>query len=1789
MTTLVQDIRCMQQSNIRINGVCMAGQTEESKLRSCQELDSQDQKPENEPIAIVGIGCRFPGQANSPEAFWQLLRNGIDAITEVPADRWNVESVYDPDKTKPGKTHSRWGGFIEKIDKFDAQFFGISPRKAARIDPQQRLLLEIAWEALEDGGQVPEHLASSNTGVFIGIYIHDYQNIQTSHSERNLIDAQTATGMAMSMAANCISYVFDFQGPSIAFDTACSSSLVAVHFACRSLWNGECSIALAGGVNVMLKPEWTISFSKARMLSPDGRCKSFDARANGFVRGEGAGIVVLKPLSAALADGDPIYAVIRGSGINQDGRTNGITVPNGKAQEALLKKVCYQAGVSPQQIQYMEAHGTGTAVGDPIEANALGSVLGVNRPPGNNCVVGSVKTNIGHLESAAGIAGLIKVALSLKHRQIPPNLHFHTPNAKIPFEELRLRVPQTLEPWPCNGNSLLLAGVNSFGFGGTNAHVLVEAAPQNATGEINPKSKIQNQQKSFLFPLSAKSTEALNALALLTHDFLTDEDFNPSVSISDICYSASLRRGHHKYRLAIVADSKQDIAEKLAAFLAGETRVGMSCNYVMPPDKKSKLAFIFSGMGGQWWAMGRQMLEKEPVFRLVIEQCDRLLREYTDWSLWEELTRSEETSRIDQTQIAQCSMFSLQVALAALWRSWGITPQAIVGHSVGEVAAACIAGVLSLEDAILVVFHRSRLQAIAAGTGKMLVVQLSFEEAEQALMGYETCISVAAVNSPSAVTLAGNSTALEEIARSLEGKQIFCRFLQVEVPYHSPSMEPLKAELVQSLLEIKPQTAKIPLFSTVTGQQVEGSELDSTYWGNNMREPVLFATAIAQLIQADYNHYLEISPHPVLANSIAECLAKAGSQGMIIPSLRRKKPDYLMMLGSLGKLYTLGYPVDWYELYPQRGNFVRLPSYPWQRQRYWYESVESQRTRLGSNSIFPCLPQSERQTLIEQLHKSGKFSESEMKLLPKLLNTLCEQNEKLPTSNSLPSSISVAEWIPNLRAIRDSVMPFASALIPHPELLDKLENLSIDYILNAFKNMGWEFQQGQRSTTAFIAEQLGVVNQQQRLLGRLLEILSEVGVLKRIDGQWEVAFVPEIQSPQERCSRLLVEYPTAKTELILLNLCASQLGKVLQGTCDPLQLLFSEETDTTLERLYQDSPTFVQTNAIVQKVICGLLKHLPEERKVRILEIGAGTGGTTVRLLPYLNPQQTEYTFTDIGRFFIPRMRQKLADYPFIQYQVLDIEKSPQQQGFATDHYDLIIAANVLHATRDLRTTLQHIRQLLVPGGMLVLLEGTAPRRWVDLIFGLLKGWWMFSDEELRPNYPLMSDLKWKDFLLQNGFAEVVSIENSFEDLFAQSVIIARGQNSSALIFNPDNSSIVAENENNILVFNPSPVPHLTNAELKAVNPQERHQMMVSYLAKQVARVLEISDSRLDFHAPLKNLGLDSLMAIELKSKLEADVGKVFLPVNTFQDMSLEQVTQQILGQISDSIAPQQNITQQHSNPQSEELIAIQPSGSQPPFICLHPGALDVSYYVDLVSNLGNERPFYALKPSNLDNYKSLEDGLFFPKPIEEVAAHCLKILHRLRPEGPYFLGGWSLGGYIAWEMCQQLNRKGQEVALLALFDVRNIPANDDNKLAIRFASYLGCRYGKKLPSISHQGGEMRIDERLRQILEQAIATEILPKTHDLSDLKILFQAYKNGINTAMRQIENYKPRVVYANRIVCFDADDGLKIEQPLFGLQWDKNSTYSQVFESYTIPGDHYTMLLEPNVRILAEKFKE
>jgi acyl transferase domain-containing protein/acyl carrier protein len=895
-----------------------------SQDESLSGLDAH-REMESEPIAIIGIGCRFPG-STGPQAFWQSIRDGVDAITEVPADRFDLNRVYDPDPTIAGKINTRWGGFVEQVDQFDPQFFGISPREAARMDPQQRLLLEVTWEALEDAGQVPEKLTGSQIGVFVGISNNDYGRTQFSDLSR--IDAYAGTGNAVSIAANRISYLFDFRGPSIAIDTACSSSLVAVHLACISLRNGESTLALAGGVNLILSPAITMNFTKAGVMAPDGRCKTFDAGANGYVRSEGAGLVVLKPLSRALADGDPIYAVIRGSAVNQDGRSNGLMAPNPLAQEAVLLEAYRRANVSPGEVQYVEAHGTGTLLGDPIEARALGRVLADGRPPGRLCAIGSVKTNIGHCEAAAGVAGLIKVALALKHAEIPANLHFQEPNPHIPFDELPIRVQTKPGPWSAEDGPAL-AGVSSFGFGGTNAHVVLQQAP-NSRPEIRNAAVLET---CYLLPLSARSPEALQAAARINQQFLATSE----LSLHDICYSASARRSHNDYRLAVAGNSSDQLIEGLAAFLKGETRAGLSSGH-KPLTGGGKLAFVFSGQGSQWFGMGRTLLLHEPVFREVIERCALALRPHTDWSLIAELAGTDaDKSRLSEVDVIQPALFAVQVALAALWRSWGIEPDAVVGHSMGEVAAAYVAGALSLEDAALIICTRSKLVKRTIGQGAMASVELSIDDARRSIVGYEDRVSIAVSTSPASTVLSGDLAALTQILEQLQGREVFCRMVKVDFASHSPQMDPLRGELLRALEEVQPHFASVPIYSTVLDSVADGSEFDALYWARNLREPVLFSSSVQRLLQDGYDTFLEISAHPILLSGIQQGIHHSGKEGTVLASIRREEDEHTVMLRSLGLLYSSGYSVDWGLLYPERGECVSLPSYPWQRQRCWLE------------------------------------------------------------------------------------------------------------------------------------------------------------------------------------------------------------------------------------------------------------------------------------------------------------------------------------------------------------------------------------------------------------------------------------------------------------------------------------------------------------------------------------------------------------------------------------------------------------------------------------------------------------------------------------------------------------------------------------------------------------------------------------------------------------------------------------------------------------------------------------
>jgi len=879
-----------------------------------------DLNPRYEPIAIIGIGCRFPGGVVDLDSFWQLLKNGVDAISEIPKSRFDLDRWYDPTPATPGKVMSRYGGFLERIDEMDAGFFGISPREAERLDPQQRLLLEVAWEALENAGQPVENLLGSDTAVVIAQWLSDFEARLFADPART--DFYMTTGSGRYSASGRLSFFFGFQGPSLTLDTACSSSLVAVHTACQSLRTGESRMAVAGAVNVILQPHITIAYSQSKMMAPDGKCKFGDAGADGYVRSEGAGALVLKRLSDALADGDPIHAVIRGSAINNDGQTSGyMTTPGAAGQEEMLRKAYASAAVPASSVQYIEAHGTGTFAGDPVELEAIGAVVGEGRHPERPCWVGSVKTNFGHTEGAAGMAGLIKVVLALKHAQIPPSLHYYNPSPRIPWQELPVRIPDRLMDWP-EHDGPALAGVSAFGIAGTNAHVVLQKAPAVAVEPAGAGAEAK------IFPFSAHSPEALRALAARLADAVdgTQED------LGDILYTLSRRRSQHAYRAAINASAKPELVSALRSFAGQDPLAAVTTGTVNAPRK---IAFVFPGQGGQWLGMGRMLYQNEPAFRAAIDLCEAAFRPFVDWSLVDQLHAGEADSRLAEIDVVQPVLFAVEVALAETWRAWGVEPDAVVGHSMGEAAAAYVSGALSLEDAARVICTRSRLMKRVSGKGGMAVVELTLEQSQAALAGYEDRLSIAVSNGPRASVISGDPAALEEVSAQLQAKGVFVRPVKVDVAAHSPHMDGLKPELVQALKSIQPQLPAVPVYSTVSGA-LATAPLDAAYWGSNLRSPVLFSTAVEQLVQDGYSIFIECSPHPVLLAAIEQ---NSQVDLVTVASMRRGEDEHAQMLSGLSRAYCEGGSIRWEKLHP-RGRCVALPTYPFQRERYWVKEAE---------------------------------------------------------------------------------------------------------------------------------------------------------------------------------------------------------------------------------------------------------------------------------------------------------------------------------------------------------------------------------------------------------------------------------------------------------------------------------------------------------------------------------------------------------------------------------------------------------------------------------------------------------------------------------------------------------------------------------------------------------------------------------------------------------------------------------------------------------------------------------
>ena len=1576
-----------------------------------------------EPIAIVGIGCRFPGGAHGPDGFWRLLTGGTDAVSEVPSDRWSTSAIYDPDPKNRGRSNSKWGGFIDQIDRFDAAFFKISPREAALMDPQQRLLLEVSFEALDDGGLDADALAGSATGVFIGICSHDYSDIQTK--DLYATDVYTATGSAMSIAANRISYCFDFQGPSFVVDTACSSSLVAMHLACQSLQRRECSAALSGGVNLMITPEVTLGFSRAMMLSPTGRCHAFDASADGYVRGEGAGVVVLKRLADAQAAGDRIYAVIIGDGVNQDGHSQGMTVPNEKAQERLLRDIYGRAHVDPNRILYFEAHGTGTPVGDPLEAAAIGEALGRRRRPDNPLRIGSVKTNIGHLEASAGMAGVIKSALILHHRVIPPSLHFTTPNPRIALADLNLRVQQTLEPL-ADDEAATVIGVNSFGFGGTNAHVALDIAPAAAA---TPSSAARS---SYLIPVSARAQEALVESAARLLAQVGDGD----TSLRDLAFSLGARATHHDQRLAMPVTSVHDLQSHLAAFVTHEPRQGSVTG--RRAANRPVTAFVFSGMGPQWWGMGRQLLAEEPVFNSAVERCDHIFRGLAGWSIVEQMGLDAEHSRMDRAEVAQPANFVLQVGLTELWRSWGVQPDRIVGHSAGEVAASWAAGILDIEDAVAVIYHRSRLQQRTTDLGRMLAAGLPAARAAALSKGFSGRVSVAAFNSPRSVTFTGDADVLQELATVLTGMQVFNRMLDGRVPYHSHHMDPLRDELMESLAGIVPHPAQVPFYSVVSGDRADGREVDGLYWWRNVREPVNFQLAVETMIGDGVDAWIEVAPHPVMGRSVVETYAEQQTAAVpVVASLRREAPERVTMLSAAATMYTLGARLDWRQVNGD-GLQVRRPAYPWQRERCWSEPERSAAVRLptshhplleqraisavptwqthlagsrlayirehvvqdavvfpaaayldavlaanreltgsdaaviedvrfrramviaadddaivqltvqpqdyhfsihsrmqagqswalnvtgrlnrtpapvtvsSSNSLAEVQRRCQHRVPLDRVHDSllamglrygpafrgletvwmghqealglvrrpqsvrgdgngghifhpafmdacfqvvpfatllmGVGAALDETILPTEMGRLrfsgappgdviwCHtwlitetrtavvggyaffdedgrilatidgvKGQRVPNTRAsgslaLSGMLHATEWF--ARGLRGPAAP--AAYMPSPAALCATlaassresrrseHRAQIEPLVDSFvAALTWRTlgaagrtaQPGAVITLDCVATDTGTIPARRGFLARLLELAGQVGILRSAPEGWIVSDTADSLDPVALGATLSEQAPDAESIRTAAERAAETLPDVLRGAQAHDQAL---APDDVLFRLFDESPFGAFYNDAAQAAVRAVTAALPPGRAIRVLEVGAGTGSTTLRALSVLPRHRTEYVATDIAAPALASVRSRIGDYPFVEVRELDLDGDLAAQGCTDRSVDLVIAADVLHLSANLPASLSRLGQLLAPGGMLIAIVPTRPTSAFDLLYGPQRDWHALDAADPRRNGYWLAAEDWRTLLGQCGFGEVgVASDRTADGPGTAAVLIGRIDASTAPVTTP--------------------------------------------------------------------------------------------------------------------------------------------------------------------------------------------------------------------------------------------------------------------------------------------------------------------------------------------------------------------------------------------------------------------
>ncbi|WP_344021655.1 SDR family NAD(P)-dependent oxidoreductase [Streptomyces luteireticuli] len=1539
-----------------------------------------------EAVAVVGVACRLPGGLCTPDALWAALCEERSLVGPVPADRFDAARWTDPEPGRPGKAYATVGGFLPDVRGFDAGFFNVSPREARRMDPQQRLLLEMAVEALDGAGIAPASLAGSDTAVYVGASSQAFAFLQGL--DPRSANAYTMTGGAACNIANRVSHFLDLRGPSLAVDTACSSSLVALHHACEALRSGRSSLALAAGVNVLLSPFEFVGFAKASMLSPTGRCRPFSAEADGYVRAEGGGVVVLKPLEAAVRDGDPVQGVILGSGVNADGRTPGLAQPSAAAQEALLREVYEAAGVAPDELVYLEMHGTGTPVGDPVECRAVGRALGVRRGAGRPLPVGSVKGHLGHLEPASGMAGLLKALLVLRHGRVPANAGALPLSPDIDFEGLQLAPvvrESALDPVP---GGRAVAGVNSFGFGGANAHVVLAAPAPRPSAAPPPAGRPLPVVVSARTPAAAAEAARRMAERL---DGCAPEEFY------DVAYTACRRRGRHEERIAVLAADPATAAARLRAVAAGD-----GAGARVTGAARGTVAFVFSGNGSQWAGMAADLLADDPVFRRAVREADAALRPWLGWSVAGELAAPR---RGDGTDVVQPLLFAVQVGVVAALRARGVVPAAVAGHSSGEMAAAWAAGALDLSSAARVVVARSRAQASTAGNWGMAALGAEVARARALLAPYGGRVEVAGVNSGRDVTVSGDRDALEELYEACRREGVHVRPLDLAYAFHSRAMDGLEEGLVAALEGLKPGRAAVPYASATTGTVLNGPELDAGYWWHNLRRPVLFAPAVEQLREQGCDVFVEIGPHPVLCGYLRRTAGGAGV--LAVPTLSRDVPGPEALDRAVARLVAGGAGYDAAAFFPRPGRVVDLPAYPWEREEHWNGGPAAWAGGCGDGTVdHPLL--GERAAVADPVwhgpfdpgrvpwlagHRVGGAAvmpasgylemmlaagrrlldapvEITRVVMPAALVLPFDDGRRLDLQTSLAADDGIvriaargeedASWrehargrlrrlhapVPApadldalaaraprartpeehyraalrkgldygpafrvLRALRvggaEVLADYAGGDGPsdfeaHPALLDGalqagsalLEEVAEDGVpflpvsvdrVRAWRRMPaaghlhvrsrevsarealWDvtvlapngltcltlegcrlrrFDQGGRMRPRLLttvgraapvpgpapspvplpapgevaracAEELragraaadragaarlreltahlgaaalaslpgrgaedvlgvdglvaaGVLPEHVPLLEALLGAAHAEGLVEPVDGGWRVV---RPAAPAERFRAAAGELPGLAVELALLGSCGARLGEVLQGHRDGGELLRSEAHRHLLEELSTDGCLRGFVHRAARTVLRRLVRDWPADRPLRVLEVGAGSGGATAFLLPELPPERTRYVCADGSDDRFPRLRKRFADHDALGLRVLDLDRDPREQGWAEGDFDLVVAPHVLHTARDPRRSLGHLALLLDDGGQLLLTEphDSVP---LALLSGLRPGFW---DRREDDGGPLLSADAWQRLLSAGGWRDPVVLADAEDPARSgASVLLAR-------------------------------------------------------------------------------------------------------------------------------------------------------------------------------------------------------------------------------------------------------------------------------------------------------------------------------------------------------------------------------------------------------------------------------